>query len=846
MKKIRIFYTLALVQALFSVQAADYAGLFESARQSHARFENKGTEPVSFIVLSNYMAILGPKEIKTFTTDEGFSYIHDGKRYRKFVLNNEANDTMQQHSLPYPQMRGVNLSAGESVEFDVNHLSYFTGIRNIKGIQNHLSWDVNEAGLNVLLGVPYPALPSDLDQQMVLYKKYFEHDPLKINSDLYYESMSRCKGTTTKRYDKELIVSLTTWAPRISTVWLTIESLMRQDVKPNRIILWLAKEEFPDKKLPIILTHLESRGLEIRYCENLKSAKKLIPTLREFPNATVITVDDDIIYPEILVKSLMQAHTLSPHTVFANRGRAIRWNQDKTLSPYVTWPLQTAENMSSSEAVLQTGCGGVLYPENSLSREVFDVQTLLTLAPRGDDIWFFAMALLNNTLVKMITPVPFRFEDDVNVIKSALFNQNKKDIDGNDTQIQAVFSHYNLYEKLGDLREKLGRNSEIKSSAVRAVENMYPNSNNSIALFQLFENIYGEFSWTNNLDKKESEQFFFYEELFSIFCYKQYFEGPLRNEAFISILRDQNPREIIVNAINIREQQLPCFNVALFLMVKNESDIILENLSWHYFMGFRVFFIIDNGSDDDTVKKIDIFRQKATDVKLHLISDKRIEYLQTSRSNAISYLIQKQYPNVDFIFPNDADEFLVFDKPISCILSQIPNHVNWGYIPRFTYLPKKNHLGTPHQEKFFENLDSLHKGNPHGRSDSLSMWNGKCFFRTQKGIMLVQGNHFPSRAAPFTDGVCDAFTLGAHIREFPVRSIDQLRKKTLTNGKALECLDLEKNRVGKHYADHNFDEYKKRQEEAIHENFMTYMRDNPDLVEIIPIQLALQSIGINY
>ena len=95
----------------------------------------------------------------------------------------------------------------------------------------------------------------------------------------------------------EIIISLTTYSLRIHNVYIALESLLNQTIKPNRIILWLAEEEFNEANLPISVLRLKERGVEIRFCEDYKSYKKLIPTLREFPEAIIITVDDDVIYP---------------------------------------------------------------------------------------------------------------------------------------------------------------------------------------------------------------------------------------------------------------------------------------------------------------------------------------------------------------------------------------------------------------------------------------------------------------------------------------------------------------------------------------------------------------------
>ena len=44
--------------------------------------------------------------------------------------------------------------------------------------------------------------------------------------------------------EPKIIVSLTSFPPRIKKIWLTIETLLRQKDKPDRIILWLSVDEF--------------------------------------------------------------------------------------------------------------------------------------------------------------------------------------------------------------------------------------------------------------------------------------------------------------------------------------------------------------------------------------------------------------------------------------------------------------------------------------------------------------------------------------------------------------------------------------------------------------------------
>ena len=67
---------------------------------------------------------------------------------------------------------------------------------------------------------------------------------------------------------------MTSYPARISYVHLAIKSLMLQSYKPDRIILWLAEEQFPTKELPKELTDLCQYGLEIRFVEDLYGHKK--------------------------------------------------------------------------------------------------------------------------------------------------------------------------------------------------------------------------------------------------------------------------------------------------------------------------------------------------------------------------------------------------------------------------------------------------------------------------------------------------------------------------------------------------------------------------------------------
>lgn len=248
----------------------------------------------------------------------------------------------------------------------------------------------------------------------------------------------------------QIIVSLTTYNKRIYDVHLVIESLFRQTIMPNKIILWLAEDEFDDMNIPRILKNLELKGLEIGYCKDLKSYKKLIPTLEKYTNDIIITVDDDILYPIDFVENLYKEYKKDEKNIYFYIGHKIILKDGK-VQPYCKWKFNY-QGLEKTFLTLPTGVGGILYPPNSLNKEVLNIENLIILAPRADDIWFKAMGLKNEFKCKKIK-LNDEFSKKFIQIKSgqdiALHLTNLGE-NQNDIQLKAVFDYYNLWEKLKD------------------------------------------------------------------------------------------------------------------------------------------------------------------------------------------------------------------------------------------------------------------------------------------------------------------------------------------------------------------------------------------------------------
>lgn len=202
----------------------------------------------------------------------------------------------------------------------------------------------------------------------------------------------------------KIIISLTSFPARIGKVWLTVESLLRQKMKPDMIILWLSKEQFPSMgSLPNRLLNLQKRGLVIRLMNgDIRSYKKYQYTIEEYPDATIILADDDFIYDTDLVSSLMQAHVEEPHVVCARYGYRMKRENDGQISSYLKWTSITEPTPASSEVFFGSG-GGTLFTKSMMHKDLSNIKLARELCPTADDIYLNAMARLNNTKIRFVS-----------------------------------------------------------------------------------------------------------------------------------------------------------------------------------------------------------------------------------------------------------------------------------------------------------------------------------------------------------------------------------------------------------------------------------------------------------
>ena len=263
------------------------------------------------------------------------------------------------------------------------------------------------------------------------YPNYLERTSLQPENSLALEGLDRIPE------EELIIVSLTSFPARIDTSHLSIECLMRQSVKPHKIILWLAKEQFPEglEGLPEKLLQMRAKGLEIRFTNDIRSHKKYFYSLLEYPNSKIVTFDDDLYYHKDAIKNLVELHAAYPGHIVANRCHQMRFDEDGNMLPYTKWHHNYNKEQPSYFLMHTSGAGVLFDGKSMLHAQTYDESLIKELSPNSDDVWLKISLLMNRK--KVVTN---------NVFTKDFIAVRGSNLQTGDTFInfRFVFSHMNL------------------------------------------------------------------------------------------------------------------------------------------------------------------------------------------------------------------------------------------------------------------------------------------------------------------------------------------------------------------------------------------------------------------
>ncbi len=211
-------------------------------------------------------------------------------------------------------------------------------------------------------------------------------------------------------------------------------------------------------------------------------------------------------------------------------------------------------------------------------------------------------------------------------------------------------------------------------------------------------------------------------------------------------------------------------NIALISMIKDEDDIIYENLVWHFCVGFRKFILIDNNSTDNTRRLIEKFKNetlgKATVI---VIEDPILEYIQSRITTGAMQFAHSTWPEVTWVFPIDADEFWYPNAPLKDILANVPADKNVILTLQYDHMLTEKADQFNHNLPFYEAI--LY------RNKTLSGGIGKIALKADANLIIAQGNHNAITKRTQSLQYISGNLIGLDMRHFQRRSLAQVQKK---------------------------------------------------------------------
>lgn len=282
-----------------------------------------------------------------------------------------------------------------------------------------------------------------------LYELFFFLARKKINRKLLDKRIKKLNRWHDSRIpQKDLIVSLTSFGERLPDLKYTLFSLIRQSVRPEKIIVWFGEGECILDELHVF----KKFGVEFCFCHDMKSYKKLIPSLLKYPEKHIVTADDDIYYKKDWLKKIWDVHVKWPHAKVAHIAHKVEFSPSKKILPYKQWKKNICRN-SCYKQIFPSGCGGVLYPApHKIENFFLDESVFMECCPNADDIWFYFMGLLSGEET-MIVPYPYNRLQYVDIYKEYGLNNKTtlqaSNVQGNmnDVQFRSVMEYLNLTDE---------------------------------------------------------------------------------------------------------------------------------------------------------------------------------------------------------------------------------------------------------------------------------------------------------------------------------------------------------------------------------------------------------------
>lgn len=236
---------------------------------------------------------------------------------------------------------------------------------------------------------------------------------------MQHTALHQNTGPDRKYMITPIIISMTSYPPRINCVARAFAGIFLSavDKAQYHCVLTLSEIEFPHKMndLPCALRNMAKMGLiEIIWCpDNIKSHKKLMPTLAKYPNHPILVIDDDTYRTGKWLQTFIDDHKTYPNDIIVGAfWKRFKYDQQTdTLSEH----LCTSETYGSSRfcgKIMRgfkpaNGTGGTLYPPATFTdHRFFDKSLYMGLSGSSDETWQFCFNIIEHRTFRQLN-MPF-------------------------------------------------------------------------------------------------------------------------------------------------------------------------------------------------------------------------------------------------------------------------------------------------------------------------------------------------------------------------------------------------------------------------------------------------------
>lgn len=235
----------------------------------------------------------------------------------------------------------------------------------------------------------------------------------------------------------DVVVSTTTYGPRLERSFAAIESVGRGAIRPREFILWIDSDlDWKHVEENPRFQRLIRRGLSVRRSQPMGPHSKYYPYVdsTQEHSLPLVTADDDSYYPGDWLKILFEAYRRNDRVIHCYRARLVLTREDG-VAPYSDWPLVRGTEPSLKNCL--TSVSGEIYPPEFLSFLRSEGEAFREVTPKNDDLWVHSRSVLAGYPTAQVCAEAVLFRPVTGSVKYALYNTNLVE---NDIVVSSVYT----------------------------------------------------------------------------------------------------------------------------------------------------------------------------------------------------------------------------------------------------------------------------------------------------------------------------------------------------------------------------------------------------------------------